>query len=164
MVHRITMAVNNQSPYYLIPNGQYAYWGETVSGPQTVNPFTNGSGGVFKASAVPWVGSAGVSAYTLSTNNQGTPDVWLVLLGSDPDWSPEDNRARVLMQSTAVFPDKATYNQMFDGKTTVSLPSAHGVFTLTGSIGTEDDCTATFVLTFQQGSGVTKEALEVPKP
>ncbi|RYO22392.1 hypothetical protein AA0121_g2353 [Alternaria tenuissima] len=158
------MSVNNESPYYLVPNGQYAYWGEMVSGPQTVNPSKKDSGGVFQASAAPWVGCAGVSGYTLSTNNKGTPDVWIILLGSDPDWSAEDNRARVIMQSSEIKPSKAVYQQLFDGNTKVSLPSDHGVFTLTSDIGSTDDCTATFFLTFQQGSGVTTEALQVPAP
>ena len=52
------------------------------------------------------------------------------MLGSDPDWSGEDNRARVLMQTTPASPDKTTYNQLFDGKTSVSLPNSHGVFTV----------------------------------
>jgi hypothetical protein len=56
--------------------------------------------------------------------------VWIILLGSDPDWSSEDNRARVLMQSSEIKPSKDVYNQLFDGKTKVSLPSDHGVFTV----------------------------------
>lgn len=36
MVHRVTVKVNNSTPFTLQPHGQYAFWGETNSGPQRV--------------------------------------------------------------------------------------------------------------------------------
>lgn len=36
MVHRVTVKVNNSTPFTLQPNGQYAHWGETKSGPDRV--------------------------------------------------------------------------------------------------------------------------------
>ncbi|KAK6000004.1 hypothetical protein QM012_003992 [Aureobasidium pullulans] len=149
------MKIDNQTPFQLTPNGQYAYWGETNVGPQGVNAYTNdGNAGELQASSVPWVGSAGISGYFIAG-----PSVWIILLGSDPDWSAEDNRARVAISSTSLNVDKDQYNRVFDGQTKVSLPTTKGVFTLTGSIGSNDSCTATYQLTFQRGGGVTPDIL-----
>lgn len=74
---------------------------------------------------VPWVGSAGISGYYITE-----PAVWIVLLGSNPDWSAEDNRARVAISSSNLNVDKDQYNNLFDGRTSVSLPTTKGVFTV----------------------------------
>ncbi|KAF4441140.1 hypothetical protein FACUT_2908 [Fusarium acutatum] len=160
MVHRITFTVNNQTPYYLIPNGQYAYWGETNSGPDIINPYRTGSGGVFQASAVPWVGSAGISGYTIAN-----PAIWIAMLGSDPDWSAEDNSARVAMSTTALTTHQDLYNNMYSANvTSLTLPTANGHIKLTCNIGSADDTVASFQLTFDRGTGVTDEALGVVVP
>jgi hypothetical protein len=77
---------------------------------------------VFQASAAPWTGSAGISGYTIAD-----PAVWIELLGSDPDWSSEDNKARVLLSATSVDTDKGTYDIMYsDGVTTMTLSTSKG--------------------------------------
>ncbi|KAF5693608.1 hypothetical protein FDENT_1840 [Fusarium denticulatum] len=161
MVHRITFKIDNQTPYSLKPNGQYAYWGETVSGPDTIQPYSTGSGGVFQASAVPLVGSSGISGYMIDN-----PAIWFGFLGSDPDFSTEDNKACVAMSTTQLTINKDTYNNMYSANVTrLTQPIPRGKLDLTCNIGSADDCVATFTLTFNGGTGVTGEAhgAEVPE-
>ncbi|CVL03778.1 uncharacterized protein FMAN_15002 [Fusarium mangiferae] len=160
MVHKITFDIENRTPFYLIPNGQLAYWGNTNSGPETINPYSIGSGGVFQASAAPWVGSAGISGYTIAN-----PEIWIALLGSDPDWSAEANSARVAMSTKPLTTDKDLYGYMYSTNVTnLALPTPNGHINLTCSIGSDDDTTALFTLTFYRGTGVTDEALGVVVP
>ncbi|KAF5558879.1 hypothetical protein FPHYL_7220 [Fusarium phyllophilum] len=84
MVHKITFKIDNQTPYSLKPNGQYAYWGETVSGPDTFWHVRSSPAALVQA-----VG------YTIAN-----PGVWFGMLGSDPDLSTEDNKACVAMSTT----------------------------------------------------------------
>nr|RBR01166.1 hypothetical protein FVER53263_10670 [Fusarium verticillioides] len=147
--------VGNQTPYSLKPNGQYAYWGETVSGPDTIQPYSTGSGGVFQASSVPLVGSAAISGYTIAN-----PAIWFGFLGSDPDFSTEDNKACVAMSTTHLTITKDTYSHMYSANVTrLTQPVPRGKLDLTCSIGSADDCVATFTLTFNGGTVVTGEAL-----
>jgi hypothetical protein len=64
-------------------------------------------------------------------NDKDTPDVWIILMGSNPDFAQKDDRAGVLMQSLTISPDKNAYKRLYDGNTTsVSLPFDHGIFTV----------------------------------
>lgn len=51
---------------------------------------------------------------------------WITLLVSNPDWSLEDNRAKVLISVVSTNVDKNTYNKMFDGQATGSAAVDHG--------------------------------------
>ncbi|VTT68381.1 unnamed protein product [Fusarium fujikuroi] len=153
MVHKITFDIENRTPFFLIPNGQFAYWGNTNSGPETIS-------GVFQASAAPWVGSAGISGYTIAN-----PAIWIAMLGSDPDWSAEANSARVAMSTKPLTMDKDLYNYIYSANVTnLTLPTPNGHINLTCSIGSDDDTAALFTLTFYRGTGVTDEALGVVVP
>ncbi|KAG5754842.1 hypothetical protein H9Q70_002553 [Fusarium xylarioides] len=148
MVHRITFKIDNQTPYSLKPNGQYAYWGETVSGPDTIQPYSTGAGGVFQASVVPLVGSAGISGYTIAN-----PAV------------TKDNKACIAMSTTQLTINKDLYNNMYSANVlSLTQPIPRGKLDLTCTIGSTDDCVATFRLTFNGGTDVTNEALGVDVP
>lgn len=51
---------------------------------------------------------------------------WFTLLVSDPDWSAEANRARVLISLSSTNIDKNAYNGLFDGNSSVSAALDHG--------------------------------------
>ncbi|CZR45258.1 uncharacterized protein FPRO_15567 [Fusarium proliferatum ET1] len=136
MVHKITFDIENRTPFYLIPNGQFAFWGNTNSGPETIKPYSIGSGAI-----------------------------WIAILGSDPDWSAEANSARVAMSTKPLTMDKDLYSYMYSSNVTnLTLPTPNGHINLTCSIGSDDDTTALFTLTFYKGTGVTYEALGVVVP
>ncbi|EWG51786.1 hypothetical protein FVEG_10670 [Fusarium verticillioides 7600] len=101
------------------------------------------------------VGSAGISGYTIAN-----PAIWFGFLGSDPDFSTEDNKACVAMSTTHLTITKDTYSHMYSTNVTrLTQPVPRGKLDLTCSIGSADDCVATFTLTFNGGTVVTGEAL-----
>lgn len=51
---------------------------------------------------------------------------WITLLVSDPDWSAEANRARVLLSLSSTYTDKDAYNRLFDGRSDGSAALDHG--------------------------------------
>ncbi|KAG4291885.1 hypothetical protein FPRO06_13138 [Fusarium proliferatum] len=160
MVHKITFDIENRTPFYLIPNGQFAFWGNTNSGPETIKPYSIGSGGVFQASAAPWVGSAGISGCRIAN-----PAIWIAMLGSDPDWRAEANSARVAMSTKPLTMDKDLYNYMYSANVTnLTLSTPNGHINERFFIGSDDDTTALFTLNFYKGTGVTDEALGVVVP
>ncbi|KAF5586339.1 hypothetical protein FPCIR_7948 [Fusarium pseudocircinatum] len=150
---RVTMASTN-----VVSESKCRPWG--AGPPISVKPYSIGSGGVFQASAVPWVGSAGISGYTIAN-----PAVWIGMLGSNPDWSADDNRARVAMSTSPLTINKDLYNNMYSANaTSLTLPTANGHINLSCSISSADEAAASFLLTFDRGTGVTDEALGVVVP
>ncbi|KAI9719367.1 MAG: hypothetical protein M1835_004065, partial [Candelina submexicana] len=125
MVHRITIVVDNQTPFLLEPNGKYTQWGDFVQGPSSVQSYySNGVGGILQASKAPWVGTAGMVGYQISS-----PAVWMVMLASDPDWSPEDNRTGVDLSLSSIPVNQDTYNRIWNGSDSKSIPLQKGVLT-----------------------------------
>ena len=52
--------------------------------------------------------------------------MWIVLLGSDPDWKGT-NYARVLLSGTKVDIDVKGYNKLWTGVGEMSLPTPNGI-------------------------------------
>ncbi|KAF5572367.1 hypothetical protein FPANT_13136 [Fusarium pseudoanthophilum] len=146
--NQILFSVDNQTPFTLVPNPTtFSDWGDFAAGPTTVKPFQKGDGGDVMSSQSPFVGSAGIVGYSLSSKNGAT--VYIRLLASNPYLSVRDNWACVSFASFDQGINQDAYNHHYYNEPRhASIEFEGRTLKLTSNIGHADCATATFVLTY----------------
>ncbi|KAF4499517.1 hypothetical protein FAGAP_4307 [Fusarium agapanthi] len=145
---QILLSVDNQTPFTLVPNPTtFSDWGDFTAGPTTVKPFQKGDGGHVMSSRSPFVGSAGLVGYSLTSKNGAT--VYIRLLASNPYLSVRDNWACVSLSSSDQTINQDAYNHHYYNEPRHASMEFEGrTLNLTSNIGHADQATATYVLTY----------------
>ncbi|KAF5693606.1 hypothetical protein FDENT_1838 [Fusarium denticulatum] len=146
--NQILFSVDNQTPFTLVPNPTtFSDWGDFAAGPTTVKPFQKGDGGHVMSSQSPFVGSAGIVGYSLTSKNGAS--VYIRLLASNPYLSVRDNWACVSFASSDYGINQEAYNHHYYNEPRHASMEFEGrTLKLTSNIGHADCATATFVLTY----------------
>ncbi|KAF2799550.1 hypothetical protein K505DRAFT_370866 [Melanomma pulvis-pyrius CBS 109.77] len=146
--NQIFFLVDNQTPFTLIPNSTtFSDWGDFMSGPTSIKPFEKGDAGHVISSKAPFVGSAGIVGYSI-TSPKGTT-IHIRLLASNPFMSFRSNWACVSMYHAGGCIDQDAYNNhYYNEPQSASLAFEGKTLNLTSNIGHADRATATFVLTY----------------
>ncbi|KAI2465921.1 hypothetical protein F4781DRAFT_407512 [Annulohypoxylon bovei var. microspora] len=146
--NQIRFKVENETAFELEAKSCFADWGDFAEPPSTISPYGSGSGGHVVSSRSPFVGSAGMVGYTVSS---GSEALYLRFLGSNPYLSAKDNYSTSAVLTRDAGIDQGDYNWLYGREEKDdSKPFNGGTLKVTSQIGQADDCTAIFTVTFQK--------------
>lgn len=118
-----------------------------MSGPTSIKPFDKGDAGHIISSKSPFVGSAGIVGYSITSPNGTT--IYIRLLASNPYLSFRSNWACVSISRAEDCINQDTYNTHYSNEPQSASLSFEGkTLNLTANIGQADKATATYVFTY----------------
>jgi len=146
--NQIFFIADNQTPFTLIPNSTiFSDWGDFSSGPTSVKPSDKGHAGHIISSSAPFVGSAGIVGYSI-TSPSGTT-IYIRLLASNPLMSFRSNWACVSISHAEDCINQDTYNtHYYNEPQSASLSFEGKTLKLTATIGGARKATAAYVFTY----------------